>query len=199
MVGLQREHLAVAIGDEGVEVIEGEERELGTGCRADPADDEPDRGGVLLVGERGVLGLGDVGPAVDPVRDRRPGAVGDRLDELADRAPVLNGNVPRVDAALTLKPRILPVPPARKAFASSMQSPPASAERTRVRSLSPGFARPAVAPRSMCSFISSRNRSRSARVAGSTSPASATRRSSSKAVSRRSRLCDDRIYQVLLC
>jgi hypothetical protein len=38
-----------------------------------------------------------------------------------------------------------------------------------------------------------------ARVAGRRSPASATRWSSSKAVSRRSRLCDDRIRQVLRC
>jgi len=52
-----------------------------------------------------------------------------------------------VDAALTVKPRIRSVPPARSAFASSMQSPPASAEKMSVRSLSPTFARPGFAPR----------------------------------------------------
>ena len=41
------------------------------------------------------------------------------------------------------------VRPARSASASSMQSPPASAEATSVSSLSPAFARPGASPRSM--------------------------------------------------
>ena len=60
----------------------------------------------------------------------------------------LRRNVPRVDGALTAQPRTLAVPPARNASASSMQSPPASAEAIRVSSLSPTFARPGAAPRS---------------------------------------------------
>ena len=51
----------------------------------------------------------------------------------------LRRNVPRVDGALTAQPRTLAVPPARNASASSMQSPPASAEAIRVSSLSPTF------------------------------------------------------------
>ena len=47
-----------------------------------------------------------------------------------------------MDGALTVQPSTLAVPPARNAAASSMHSPPASAEATRVSSLSPAFARP---------------------------------------------------------
>ena len=46
---------------------------------------------------------------------------------------------PRVDGALTTQPRTPTVPPARSASASSMQSPPASAEATSVSILSPVF------------------------------------------------------------
>ena len=49
--------------------------------------------------------------------------------------------MPRVDGALTTHPRTLPVQPLRNASASSMQSPPARAEATRVRNLSPVLAR----------------------------------------------------------
>jgi hypothetical protein len=54
-------------------------------------------------------------------------------------------------------PRVWPrfVPPARSAAASSMQSPPASAEATSVPSLSPVFARPGADPRSRYSSTSS--------------------------------------------
>ena len=62
------------------------------------------------------------------------------------------GRVPcphrRVDGALTTQPRTPTVPPARSASASSMQSPPASAEATSVSILSPVFARPGAPPRS---------------------------------------------------
>ena len=49
----------------------------------------------------------------------------------------LRRNVPRVDGALTVQPSTGAVPPERKASLSSMQSPPASAEATRVSNLSP--------------------------------------------------------------
>ena len=49
----------------------------------------------------------------------------------------LRRKVPRVDGAFTVQPSTRPAPPARNASASSMQSPPASAEATRVSSLSP--------------------------------------------------------------
>ena len=50
----------------------------------------------------------------------------------------LRRKVPRVDGALTVPPRVQAVPPVRNTSASSMQSPPASAEATSV----PVFARP---------------------------------------------------------
>ena len=56
----------------------------------------------------------------------------------------------------------------------------------------------AAAPRSRWASTSAFRPRWWASVAGRRSPASATRRSSSKAVSSRSRLCDDRINQVLL-
>ena len=59
--------------------------------------------------------------------------------------PKLRRNVPTVDAALTVKPRTRSVSPARSASTSSMRSPPASADMTRVRSLSPTL-RPARRP-----------------------------------------------------
>ena len=59
----------------------------------------------------------------------------------------LRRKVPRVDGALTLQSRTPAVPPARSASASSMQSPPASAEATRVIILSPALARPGALPR----------------------------------------------------
>ena len=60
----------------------------------------------------------------------------------------LRRNVPRVDGTLTTQPRAPAVPPVRNTSASSMQSPPASADATRVSILSPGFARPGALPRS---------------------------------------------------
>ena len=60
----------------------------------------------------------------------------------------LRRKVPRVDGALTTQPMAPAVPPVRNTLASSMQSPPASAEATRVSILSPAFARPGAFPRS---------------------------------------------------
>ena len=60
----------------------------------------------------------------------------------------LRRKVPSVDGALTTQPMAWAVPPVRSASASSMQSPPASAEATSVSSLSPGLARPGASPRS---------------------------------------------------
>ena len=54
----------------------------------------------------------------------------------------LRRKVPNVDGALTTQPSTRPVLPERSASASSMQSPPASAEATRVINLSPVLARP---------------------------------------------------------
>ena len=55
----------------------------------------------------------------------------------------LRRKVPRVDDALTTQPRVRAVPPVRNASASSMQSPPVSAEATSVSSLSPVLPAPA--------------------------------------------------------
>ena len=110
----------------------------------------------------------------------------------------LRRKVPRVDAAFTRKPSTLPVPPARRAFAWSMWSPPARADITRVRTLSPTFARPGVGPRWRCSSTSVLSPRWWASVAGRMRPASGTRRSSSNVASTRSRLWDHRIDRVLL-
>ena len=47
---------------------------------------------------------------------------------------------------MTTQPMAPAVPPVRNTSASSMQSPPASAEATRVTILSPVFARPGASP-----------------------------------------------------
>ena len=88
----------------------------------------------------------------------------------------LRRKVPRVEGALAVKPSTRAVPPARSTSASSMQSPPARAEATRVIILSPVFARPGAPPRSTCFRRSWGRPRRRARVAGRISPALATRR-----------------------
>ena len=110
----------------------------------------------------------------------------------------LRRNVPRVDGALTTQPRAPAVPPVRNASASSMQSPPASADATRVIILSPVFARPGAAPRSTRLSTSSRRPRCWARVVGRSSPALATRRWSSKVIWIRSGSLSGSIYRVLL-
>ena len=98
----------------------------------------------------------------------------------------LRRKVPRVDGALTAQPMAPVVPPVRNTSASSMQSPPASAEATRVSILSPVFARPGASPRSTWLSTTSRRPRCWARVTGRSSPALATSRVSSKAIRMRS-------------
>ena len=88
----------------------------------------------------------------------------------------LRRNVPRVEGALAVKPSTAGGPPARSTSASSMQSPPARAEATRVIILSPVFPRPGALPRSRHCWTSWGRPRRRARVAGRISPALATRR-----------------------
>ena len=88
----------------------------------------------------------------------------------------LRRKVPRVEGALAVKPSTRAVPPVRNTSASSMQSPPASADATRVIILSPVFARPGARPRSRWLWTSSGRPRCRARVAGRISPALATRR-----------------------
>ena len=66
MIGLQFQRLPIAVGDEGVIAVSGEEGELGTGRRLHPPDNEPHRRGVRLGLERGVSRLGDIGGGVHP-------------------------------------------------------------------------------------------------------------------------------------
>ena len=72
MIGLQFQRLPIAVGDEGVIAVSGEEGELGTGRRLHPPDNEPHRRGVRLGLERGVSRLGDIGGAVHPVGNGSP-------------------------------------------------------------------------------------------------------------------------------
>ena len=110
----------------------------------------------------------------------------------------LRRKVPRVDGALTVPPRVRAVPPVRNTSASSMQSPPASADATRVMILSPVFALPGALPRSRrWSTSCGRPRCR-AKVVGRISPALATRRWSSKAIWMRSGWSSGSIFWVLL-
>ena len=72
---------------------------------------------------------------------------------------------------MTVPPRVRAVPPVRNASASSMQSPPASAEATKVITLSPVLARPGALPRSDALRTSWERPRWWARVTGSSSPA----------------------------
>ena len=110
----------------------------------------------------------------------------------------LRRKVPKVDGALTVHPSTEEVRPARSASASSMQSPPASAEATRVIILSPALARPGARPRSRCRSTSWGRPRCWARVAGRISPALLTRRWSSKVIWMPSGWLRGSIYWVLL-
>ena len=107
----------------------------------------------------------------------------------------LRRKVPRVDGALTTQPRAPAVPPVRNTSASSMQSPPASAEATRVTILSPVFARPGALPRSRRCWTSWGRPRCWANVAGRISPALATKRWSSKVIWIRSGSLRGSIYR----
>ena len=100
--------------------------------------------------------------------------------------------------SITIQPMAPAVPPVRNTSASSMKSPPASAEATRVSSLSPGFARPGASPRSTWLSTTSRRPRCWARLTGRSSPALATRRGSSNAIWMRSGWLRGSIYWVLL-
>ena len=54
MISLQFQRLPIAVGDEGVIAVGGEESQLRTGRRLHPPDDEPYRRGIRLGLERGV-------------------------------------------------------------------------------------------------------------------------------------------------
>ena len=96
-----------------------------------------------------------------------------------------DGKVPRVEGALTLKPRMRAVSPARNTSASSMQSPPVSDEQIRVKSLSEQLGLAArLASESLEPASSPMPRRWSSRTAGNI-PALATRESSSKTTLRR--------------
>ena len=110
----------------------------------------------------------------------------------------LRRKIPRVDGAFTTQPMTPAVPPVRNTSASSMQSPPASADATRVIILSPVLARPGALSRSRrCRTSWGRPRCW-ARVTGNSNPALATRRWSSKATWMRSGRSDGSIRWVLL-
>ena len=81
---------------------------------------------------------------------------------------------------MTTHPKTRPVLPVRNASASSMRSPPASAEATRVSIWSPGFARPGASPRSTWLSTSCAKPRCRARATRRSSPALATRRQSSE-------------------
>ena len=92
MVSFQFEQLPVPVGDEAVIAVGGEEGQLGTGRRLHPPDDEPHRRGVRLGLEGGVGGFGHIGGAVHPVRNRRPGIFGYRLDEIPQAFVLADGD-----------------------------------------------------------------------------------------------------------
>ena len=61
VVGLEIQGVAVAVGDEGVIAVVGEQGQLGAGRGPDPSDDEPHRRGIGLASEGSVNGLGHIG------------------------------------------------------------------------------------------------------------------------------------------
>ena len=92
MVGLQFQGVSLPVGDEGVIAVAGEERQLGTGRRLHPPDDEPHRRGVGLTLEGRVVSFSHVGGAVHPVGDRRPVRLGYVLDDVAQPGVLADGD-----------------------------------------------------------------------------------------------------------
>ena len=92
MVGLQFQGLTVAVGDEAVIAVAGEERQLGTGRGPDPADDETHRFGVGLTTKGYVGGLSHVGCAVHPVGYGSPVLLRYGLYEIAQSGVLTDGD-----------------------------------------------------------------------------------------------------------
>ncbi len=104
-------------------------------------------GGIEVDGERYVAGARAGGPGPGQQLPAHPVELTVAPPEAAQEgAQSLPSRKRGVDGALTVPPRVQAVPPVRNTLASSMQSPPASAEATRVSILSPGFARPGASP-----------------------------------------------------
>ena len=127
-------------------------------------------GGVQVNSQGSIAGTGPGGPGLGQQLPADPVQLADVAPAEAAQEGAQGGG------ALTTHPKTLAVPPLRKASASSMQSPPTRAEATRVISLSPVLARPGALPKSRYRSTSSPRPRRRARVAGSNSPALATRR-----------------------
>ena len=64
---------------------------MGTGRRLHPQDNEPHRRGVRLGLERSVSRLGNIGGTVHPA-DRRPGCIGNRLDQAPQAGVLVDGD-----------------------------------------------------------------------------------------------------------
>ena len=92
MVGLQFQGLPIAVGDEAVIAVAGEERQPGTGRGLHPPDDEPHRRGVGLTLKGSLGGLDHVGGTVHPVRNRRPVRLGYVLYEIAQAFVLSDGD-----------------------------------------------------------------------------------------------------------
>ena len=107
-------------------------------------------GGVQVDGQRPVAGSGTGGPGPGQQLPAHPVQLADMAPPEAaqERPQSLPSRKRGVEGALTMHPSTEEVRPARSASASSMQSPPASAEATSVSILSPAFARPGASPRS---------------------------------------------------
>ena len=89
MIGLQFQRLPIAVGDEGVIAVSGEEGELGTGCRLHPPDNEPHRRGVRLGLEQSSR---DIGGAVHPVGNGSPVLLWYRLDQVPQAGALADGD-----------------------------------------------------------------------------------------------------------
>ena len=145
-------------------------------------------GGVQVDDQRSVGGSGPSGPGPGQQFPAHPVQLADVAPPEAAQEGSQGGR--RLDHAADGVSR----PTGAQQSASSMQSPPASEEATRVSILSPGFARPGASPRSTCLPTSSPRPRRWARVTGRISPAFATKRWSSKAIRMRSGSLSGSIY-----
>ena len=101
-------------------------------------------GGIEVDGERRVAGSGPSGPGPGQQLPAHPVQLADVAPPEAaqEGAQSLPSRKRGVDGALTVPPRVQAVPPVRNTSASSMQSPPAMAEATRVISLVSGVGPP---------------------------------------------------------